>query len=367
MSANTSQRVQNEVVDFVEHIKAHENYVLRRPGGKRATLRHVNVIGVRLGRRRLDDIDFSGAILRFANFEGANLSGASLSCADLTKANLSGAILNQADLRGAKVKGANFDNAQLEKADFRQATIARLDRADRWSVIGENQTLTSVSFENCSLRGARLNNANLKDANFNGALLSGASFKGATLGNATFEGAVLVGVHLSEICVSRDRLRNCIFDPEPQVHMRLPKQIVMIEDSQNWALTGGQQGSRANLDSEDIRLLVPFMRGKHLTGISCNRTIAIGGDLSGCAFQAAKFDDADLRGVSFVRTDCRGASFRGANLAHADFSNANLLPLELRNGKTLQADFEGAILDRCKFDGAQRAPKPMTSENISLL
>ena len=201
-----------------------------------------------------------------------------------------------------------------------------------------------------------MNNANLKDACFDGAFLNGASFGGTTLGNASFDGAVLIGVNLSELRLPKDRLKNCIIEPGPELKERLPELIAILERAQIWAETGGRQGAPANLEGEDIRLLAKAMKNRKLTGIKCAKTLAVGADFSGCELQAANFDGADLRGAVFVGADLRGASFRGANLAHADFTQANLLSLVVKSGTTLIPDFDGAVLDRANFREARRIP-----------
>ena len=357
MVSAAAQNAIGSEAEFVAAIKAHERYVRREPNGRRADLKFIKAPGINLSQRRLDEIEFSGANLSKANLEGANLDRAVLYCADLSGANLSQTSLKGADLRGVRIHGTSFEFADMDHADFRQSTIAFLNKNNQWSVGGKDKNhSTTVSFMNCSLRGAKLNNANLKDASFDGALLNGASFGGTTLGNASFEGAVLIGVNLAELRVPADRLKNCITEPGAELKARLPELVAILENAQVWAQTDGRQGAPANLEGEDIRLLAGAMRNRKLTGIRCAKTRAVGADFSACELQAANFDGADLRSAIFIDADLRGASFRGANLVHADFSRANLLPLVLKSGVALTPDFEGALLDRADFREAQRGP-----------
>ncbi len=340
--------------EFVAAIRAHEQFVLGRPGGIRADLRFVRAPGIDLSGRRLDDIEFAGADLSGANLAGANLSRASLNCANIAKADLSGAKLFRADLRGARVQGANFEFADMDGADFRQSTIAVTDRSGKWTTAGLENSGSSVSFTNCSLKMARLNNANLRNAKFDGALLNDASFAGTTLDNATFDGAVLIGVKVSDLRVAPERLKKCIKEPNPEWKNRLPQYLALLDDAQKWAETSGRQGKPANFEGEDIRLLAQHMKTRVLTGINLQKTIAVNTDFTGCELQAAKFDGADLRGAIFAGADLRGASFAGANLAHASFSKSNLLTLELDDGTSIRTNFEGALLDRAAFNEARR-------------
>ena len=243
--------------DFVAAFRDHEAHVHRRNGGKRAILRFAAIPGIYLGKRRLDEIDLTGANLENAELEQANLSDASLSCANLTSANPAGAVLHRADLRGSRVVGACFDNAQMQGADFRQATVAFMGKDNSWKVVGRDQAPARVSFLNCSLKGATLNNANLNDADFDGAVLTGATIRGTILGNASFEGAVLTGVDLSDLAVARERLKRCIMDPPPEARTRLPLLVANLASAQSWVESGGRQGGPANLEREDIRLLGP--------------------------------------------------------------------------------------------------------------
>lgn len=338
--------------DFVAAIKAHELFVLGRPGGVRADLRYLKAPGIDLSKRRLDDIELSGADLSGANLAGANLRRSSLYCTDITGANLFGANLSRADLRGARLHGVNFEFADMDGADFRQSTIAVANSNGKWAVVGGQNA--SVSFTNCSLKKARLNNANLKNAKFDGAMLNDASFAGATLDNATFDGAILVGVKLSELRVPAERLKNCITDPAPELRALLPRFLALLDETQKWAKSGGREGKPASFEGEDIRLLAQHMKAKMLTGINLSKTIAVNTDFTDCELQAAKFDGADLRSTTFAGADLRGASFAGANLAHANFSKANLQPLVLENGTRIPTVFDGALLDRANFAEARR-------------
>ena len=66
-----------------------------------------------------NDVDMSGADLRYANLHGANLHGANLNEADLSDANL-----NEADLTEANLCEANLNEADLNE-----------DHRDRKSVV----------------------------------------------------------------------------------------------------------------------------------------------------------------------------------------------------------------------------------------
>jgi uncharacterized protein YjbI with pentapeptide repeats len=102
-----------------------------------------------------NNINLSGADLRYANLSGADLSyadliGVNLSYADLIGANLSGVNLRRTNLSYADLIGANLDGANLDGANLARADLRRAD-----------------------LRRANLSGANLNGANLDGAILDG--------------------------------------------------------------------------------------------------------------------------------------------------------------------------------------------------
>ena len=190
-------------------VAAHERFVSGRPGGKRASLRYVDISDCVLSGRNLADADISASILDGGKLVGTKLDRATLFGSDLRKADLTGASLVRADLRGACLRGANLTQADLTQADFRIGQVAvphpvkglsatshehrhgQLDAAVfAGATLDESQmedvTAFAADFTDCSMKGAKLSRANFKDAN-----LSGVIFDGAEVGGANFEGANL--------------------------------------------------------------------------------------------------------------------------------------------------------------------------------
>ena len=105
-------------------IASHEKFLQRRPGGKRASLRFVDLSGLDLSRRDLTEADLSASILEGSKLIRTKLDGADLFGCDLRMADLRQASMVKADLRGVCLRGANLSGADLTRADFREGLVA---------------------------------------------------------------------------------------------------------------------------------------------------------------------------------------------------------------------------------------------------
>ncbi len=91
-------------------ISAHERFVQGRPGGKRASLRCVDLSGLDLSNRDLSDADLSGSTFDNCRMVGVRLERANLFGCDLRRADLRGA-----DFTGAVVRGVSLTGAMLQQ------------------------------------------------------------------------------------------------------------------------------------------------------------------------------------------------------------------------------------------------------------
>ena len=241
------RRLSQAELDMI--VSAHEKFVTGKQGGKRASLRFMNLSGLDLSFRNLADADFSASILDGCRMVRTRLERANLFGADLRQADLRQAVLVRADLRGACLRGANLSLADLTQADFREGQVAvphprkgfdtlrhetRNGEADEVNFSGatlDGSQFAGVSafkadFSDCSLRGAKLSGANLKEANLSGAILDGADVKGANLEGANLTGAVMAGVDTSTARVSGASM-NLFFHAGPWARVRGWKRSVM--------------------------------------------------------------------------------------------------------------------------------------------
>ncbi len=344
---------------FAARIRAHEAFVMGRAEGVRGLLRYVVARGLRCDRKRLSDIDLTGADLTGTTFVGSDLTRASLYCANLTRCDLRGALLFRADMRGGTYAGAKLAGANLDQADMRAAVLCIADdvrglkwmgpRAEVSGATANGADLTDavamgVDFTNCSLRGALLRNANLKNANFDGANLDGVDLAGARLSGVSLKGAILTNVDPDLLKRSGVSLQGCVVDPTAQAIARLGEMRAELERSETWGKTNGRSGKPAMLDNYDLRPAGNLFAGQLLAGLSARRAMGIGVDFSGAQLQGAIFDDADLRGASFKGADLRGASFLRARLSHAIFQDADTSALDQQGGVSRPARFDGAQL-----------------------
>ncbi|MCS6813459.1 MAG: pentapeptide repeat-containing protein [Cyanobacteria bacterium] len=97
--------------------------------------------------------DFSGQMLRTAEFSNANLDSANFAHADLTGAVLSASVMVRANLQGANLSSALADMADFKGADLRDAllTDAILLGSDLTGV-----TIAGADFTDAILDGAQV-------------------------------------------------------------------------------------------------------------------------------------------------------------------------------------------------------------------
>ena len=110
--------------DLDMFVAAHERFVTGKPGGRKLSLKFVDLTGLDLAGRHLDDADFSGSVLENCQ-HGRRPAGARhpvrLRPARRRPAR---ACLSRADMRGACLQGADLSEADLTQADFREGVIA---------------------------------------------------------------------------------------------------------------------------------------------------------------------------------------------------------------------------------------------------
>jgi hypothetical protein len=100
-------------------LAAHQAYVSRQPGGRRASLKFRDLSGLDLSGCQLSEADLSGASLKDCHMVRANLRGANLFGAELTRVDLTEAILVDADMRGVAMSDAKLVRTDLTRVDLR--------------------------------------------------------------------------------------------------------------------------------------------------------------------------------------------------------------------------------------------------------
>ncbi|MDI1364745.1 MAG: pentapeptide repeat-containing protein, partial [bacterium] len=268
-------------------VTAHEKFVTGKQGGRRASLKFVNLSGLDMSFRNLVDADFTGSVLDGCRMVRTKLDRANLFGCDLRKADLRQAVLIRADLRGCCLRGASLAQADLTQADFREGQIAiphprkgleslrhetRAGEVDEVNFSGatldgsqfEGVSAFKADFSDCSLRGAKLSGANLKEANLSGAMLEGADIKGANLEGANLQGSVMTGVDTSTARTAGASMTGALITVTPQAMAKAQELYQRVLSNQRWCQTGGKEGEVARLDGEDLRPMGDRLKGLRL-------------------------------------------------------------------------------------------------------
>ncbi len=193
---------------------------------------------------KLDNVDFSKAILTGAkmqeaslvgaNFQGANLDGVNFAKANLNRARLiqasviwaefGSAQMNLVDLAGADLTRSNFVGAKMEGANLKDAKIGAqgTEKATKfsattllaWQIVNEpregrnlaNQDLSGLNLSFASLKRANLTNVRLNFTDMTNTDLSGANVSGGQLNGANLSGAKLNGINLTGVQFDKSKL-----------------------------------------------------------------------------------------------------------------------------------------------------------------
>jgi|GEM_PF-831847 len=137
--------------------------------------------------KQLDGMDFSGAVLTFANFEGASLKNAIFNGADLSGANFKNACLEGASFLKTNIRtkldGAYFGGANLNGAIFKEVSL----RCTNFTGVSQITNLIEITFEEVYFADTEFQNVLLKKAKFIRAIFQGVNFHLADLSEAEFD------------------------------------------------------------------------------------------------------------------------------------------------------------------------------------
>lgn len=357
--------------ELVGHVLSHEKFLGGSPGGRRMILPMADLTGLAMPRRNLADADLSGASMRGCDLSGTVLDRAMLFGSDMRGSNLAGASLLRADLRGAVLCGADLSGADLTDADFRPGQIAahsaqgfisvsqrqRAGMPDGISsrIRADVNTAYATDFTDATLRGAKMNGAKMKSANFTSALLEEADFTSANLENADFTNAVMSGSILLGSTTHDAIMDRVVRAPTAEALSRRPALLESLAGHQVWCLTNGKQGSAAQVEGADLRVVGDALAAGQLTGLQAAGACFVRLNLEGTFLQAANLEGADLRGANLRGADLRGARLTGANLARADLRGAILMHMEI-GGRTTNTDLTGARFSYADCRGALLSP-----------
>lgn len=322
---------------FVEALKAHDRYVKRLPGGRRANFTLQTLGGLRLPGVNLQSAILSGTDLSESDLKGADLSLTDLYGSDFSRANLSNANLKRADIRGAIFQGAQMTGADMTGADLRpgaymdsalKLTGPQHSKALQWRARKLRASIGDTSFKearmdyvtmddtdmfrcdlsNANMQYAGMSSANIKGARFANTNLAHADFTGSTLENVDFRGALLYGT---------------MFENTKFVDVQMPVAVetlaIDVQDRlaqhQRWLATLGVEGAPA--DFTDCDLQGENLTGLNLTGANFTRAKMSEAVLDGCILNLANFREADMTMAILDNATCNGAYMAGTVLRFA--------------------------------------------------
>ncbi|MEE2902058.1 MAG: pentapeptide repeat-containing protein [Myxococcota bacterium] len=364
--------------------------------------------------------DLTAATLTSANIQGSDLTDSTLVSVDLENANLSrstlvgsaggdiapGTILNpkakkNLDLSFSNLRGTNIQAATLTSATLvgiRTSQTTNFQQAVLTSVNLKSTNLTGGNFTEANLTNAVLTNfsadsstdftkanlttSNLELADIRGGVFDGANFTGANMRGlivdefTTMTGATMMGVDLSEACLSNSQILN--------------GQVLMGASLEKTNLVGAQMNG-ANFAGASLKEAIfgggltetTHCRCRPEGGPSyCGNVRATGANFTGADLRKSKlsntdfrkviFDSANLSSATLDGTDIRQASLKQANLSNsnlqttilsgADLSEANLMDANLggnfiSDGLFISTNFvrtnlNGTVFERGNFTGA---------------
>jgi uncharacterized protein YjbI with pentapeptide repeats len=193
---------------------------------------------------KLDNVNFTKAILTGAKMQDSSLTGANFYEANLDGVNFTNANLKSARLIRASVIWSEFKNAQMNLTDLAEADLTRSNFATAkmegtnlkdskigaqgtesatifspktllaWQIVNEpksnrnlaDQNLLGLNLSFTSLKKANLSNTNLNFVDMTNTDLSGANLTGSQVNGTNWSGANLAAINLTNVVFDKSKL-----------------------------------------------------------------------------------------------------------------------------------------------------------------
>ncbi len=340
-------------------INLHERFLLGRIGGRRATLKSIDISGLTLRGRNLRQADFSGCQMKNMDLSMAVFQEACLYACDLSFSNLNNTNFIRADLRGVRIENANLSGADLEQADMRSGAL---------SMNGRYMAPQPVNFRGANLSGARLigsmahqadfsdtimtdaqiQKADLRGARFQNADLSGANLTGVQLNGANLTNTILAGANMTAINGHDYDLSEAITDKNVGLSindLKVPL-LKLLEEHKAWVNSGGQNGRQLDLSGYDLREAVSLKK-ERLIALKAQNAKFFGLNLYKVQMQSSFLDGSDFRNCDMEEADLRGSTIDGGIFNHAKMRGINFSALMFGTGP--QKKFAPTSLNGCVF------------------
>lgn len=378
-AAKQYEKITQQQLDALSEL--HSRFLANRIGGRRATLKMVDLTGLSLSGKDMRQIEFTGCIMQRMDLSKTNFQEAKLYACDLSGSNLTQCNFSRADLRGAKIVMANLEGANLDKADLRVGGFAEAGNYDT----GQNVTFKGANLSGARLVGSMANNADFSDCRMSGANLTGADFRnahleGADLSDAQVTGAKLKGAHMKDTiltgvnvaefspmevdfthAITDENIGRSVNDLEEPLTNK-------IESHRQWVATAGKEGVYLDLSGYDMRPL-ETLKGQVLTAIKAAGAKFFGMNLYKVQMQSAVLDRADFRSCDMEEADLRGSSFVGARFNHANLKNSTFDPLmfgaEGVAKRFAPSIFDNASMSYADFSGCKMRAASFKNTDVS--
>lgn len=227
------------------------------------------------------------------------------------------------------------------------------------------EDLTGVDFGRSDFSGAVLTGTVMKNALFKGAMFRETLLDGATFESATLEDTRFIEASMLDTTLRGVRGGGCVFS-------YCDLRSVKHGDSPLALTSTAAAPLRFSYSTLNYALVGPVWRHMHLdwasienvpdeVTIDARKANLTGIALAGVTFgTSSKFDEAILRGASFVNATLPMASFVGAHMdaviepdfAPTDFGGADLRGCDFTDARCSHTNFSGARMDETQFNGA---------------
>jgi len=256
-----------------------------------------------------EELDFKEMNLSGLDLQNKNLQNAKFYASDLSNANLANTNLQGADLRFAKMSNVNLEKTNLEGANLFFADLSNVD-----------------------LTNTNLNNVILLHTNFTNANLEGIDLSGKDLTGTILVGANLVGVNLKDVDLSGKDLTGTILEEklfESNIEEKFEESLDLkkIEIDINKDDLVGKDLTKIDLSDVNlagINLTNANLSGTNLLGKDLTGTILVGANLSNANLAGAVLDNSDLTKSDLTNAYLSGATFQHTKLIETNFYNADL-------------------------------------------
>jgi uncharacterized protein YjbI with pentapeptide repeats len=179
-----------------------------------AKMQDASLVGANFQQANLDGVNFTKANLNRARLIQASVIWAEFNSAQMNLVDLAGADLSRSNFVGAKMEGANLKDSKIGAQGTEKATKFSATTLLAWQIVNEpregrnlaSQDLSGLNLSFTSLKRSNLSNARLNYTDMTNTDLSGANLSGGQVNGANWSGAKLNGINLTGVIFDKNKL-----------------------------------------------------------------------------------------------------------------------------------------------------------------